>query len=248
MCDILVREIEILDIERSIEEQLRSRLERQQRDHVLREQLRVIQSELGETADALSEFDEYRERIFSLKLPEETEKKLLKELDRLEKQHSSSSEAAVIRTYLDTCLELPWQTQSKERLDVRLAQKMLNEDHFGLEKVKERIIEYLSVRKITGKNAGTILCLVGPPGVGKTSIAISVARALNRKLSRIASAACTTRRKSAAIARRTWARCLGALSPPFCRRALATLILLDEIDKLGSDYRGDLLGAVEALT
>jgi ATP-dependent Lon protease len=249
VCDILVREIEILDIERSIEEQLRSRLERQQRDHVLREQLRVIQSELGETADALSEFDEYRERIFSLKLPEETEKKLLKELDRLEKQHSSSSEAAVIRTYLDTCLELPWQTQSKERLDVRLAQKMLNEDHFGLEKVKERIIEYLSVRKITGKNAGTILCLVGPPGVGKTSIAISVAWALNRKLSRIALGGVHDEAEIRGH-RKTYVgampgRIVAALLQAGTRNPL---ILLDEIDKLGSDYRGDPSSALlEAL-
>ena len=249
VCDILARELEILDIERSIEEQLRSRLERQQRDHVLREQLRVIQSELGEAVDSDSEIDEYRERILALRLPEETEKKLLKELDRLEKQHASSSEAAVLRTYLDTCLELPWHTYSKERLDVKLARKILDEDHYGLEKVKDRIIEYLAVRKMTGKNSGTILCLVGPPGVGKTSIAISVARALNRKLARIALGGVHDEAEIRGH-RKTYVgampgRIIAAITQAGTRNPL---ILLDEIDKLGSDYRGDPSSALlEAL-
>lgn len=249
VCDILVRELDILEMERGIEEQLRQRLERQQREHVLREQLRVIQSELGESVDSAGEIDEYRERILALKFPEETEKKLLKELDRLEKQGPMTSEAAVIRTYLDTVLDLPWHTSSRERLDVALARKMLDRDHYGLEKVKERILEYLAVRKMTGKNSGTILCLVGPPGVGKTSIAISVAKALNRKLARIALGGVHDEAEIRGH-RKTY---VGAMPGRIIAAILQAgtrnpLILLDEIDKLGSDYRGDPASALlEAL-
>jgi len=184
---MLSREIEVLAIERQIDTKLRMKLENNHRDHVLREQLKIIQSELGEGgSDDLSEFVTYRERIYALELDEEIEKKILKEVDKLEKQSFGSAEASVIRNYLDVCLELPWKTTTTERIDIAAARKILDDDHFGLDKVKERILEFLAVRQLSPNVKGAIICLVGPPGVGKTSVAISVARALNRKLARLA--------------------------------------------------------------
>lgn len=249
ICDILLREIEVIEIEQQIDERLRGRLERQQRDHVLREQLRVIQSELGETADSGSETEEYRNKIVALHLEPDIEKKLLREIDRLEKQQFGSSESSVIRNYLDVCLELPWKTLSKERLDVKLARKILDEDHFGLTKVKDRVIEFLSVKQLTQKSNGSILCLVGPPGVGKTSIAISIARALNRKLARLALGGIHDEAEIRGH-RKTYVgampgRIISSLNQAGTRNPL---LLLDEIDKLGSDYRGDPSSALlEAL-
>ncbi len=249
VCDILLREIEVIEIEHQLDERLRGRLERQQRDHVLREQLRIIQAELGETGDSFSEYEEYRSKIFALKLEPEIEKKLLKELDRLEKQQYGSSEAAVLRNYLDICLELPWNNVSKERLDVKAARKILDNDHYGLDKVKERIIDFLSVKQLTKQPTGTILCLVGPPGVGKTSIAISIAKALNRKLARIALGGIHDEAEIRGH-RKTYVgampgRIISAISQAGTRNPL---MLLDEIDKLGSDYRGDPASALlEAL-
>jgi ATP-dependent Lon protease len=249
VCDILLREIEVIEIEHQLDERLRGRLERQQRDHVLREQLRIIQAELGDTADSFSEYEEYRSKIFALKLEPEIEKKLLKELDRLEKQQYGSSEAAVLRNYLDICLELPWNNVSKERLDVKAARKILDNDHYGLDKVKERIIDFLSVKQLTKQPTGTILCLVGPPGVGKTSIAISIAKALNRKLARIALGGIHDEAEIRGH-RKTYVgampgRIISAISQAGTRNPL---MLLDEIDKLGSDYRGDPASALlEAL-
>lgn len=249
VCDILLREIEVIEIEQQLDERLRGRLERQQRDHVLHEQLRLIQSELGDVHGGTSDTDVYKSKIIALKLNDEIQKKLLKEVDRLEKQQFGSSESAVIRNYLDTCLELPWNKMSKERLDVKLARKILDEDHFGLGKVKDRIIEFLSVRQLSPKANGTILCLVGPPGVGKTSVAISVARALNRKLSRLALGGIHDEAEIRGH-RKTYVgampgRIIAAINQAGTRNPL---LLLDEIDKLGSDYRGDPSSALlEAL-
>ena len=249
ICDMLLSEIEVIEIEHQIDERLRGRLERQQRDHVLREQLRVIQSELGELSDSATETDDYRGRIHALKLEGEIEKKLLREVDRLEKQQFGSSESAVIRNYLDVCLELPWKTVSKERLDVKAARRILDEDHYGLTKVKERIIDFLSVKQLTHQTGGTILCLVGPPGVGKTSVAISIAKALNRKLSRIALGGIHDEAEIRGH-RKTYVgampgRIIAAISQAGTKNPL---LLLDEIDKLGSDYRGDPSSALlEAL-
>ncbi|NLT14178.1 MAG: endopeptidase La [Clostridiales bacterium] len=249
ICDMLLREIEIIEIEQQIDERLRGRLERQQRDHVLREQLRVIQSELGESPDGASEFDEYRKKIYALRLEAETEKKLLREIARLEKQQYGSSEAAVIRNYLDICVELPWKTVSKERLDIAAARRILDEDHFGLTKVKDRIIDFLAVKQLTHKTNGTILCLVGPPGVGKTSVAISIAKALNRKLARLALGGIHDEAEIRGH-RKTYVgampgRIIASISQAGTRNPL---LLLDEIDKLGSDYRGDPSSALlEAL-
>lgn len=249
VCDMLMREIEVIQIEQQIDDRLRGRLERQQRDHVLREQLRVIQSELGETSDSATEYEEYRHKIYALKLEPETEKKLLREVERLEKQQYGSSESAVLRNYLDVCLELPWHKLSKERLDIKIARKILDNDHYGLEKVKDRIIDFLSVKKLTNETNGTILCLVGPPGVGKTSVAISIARALNRKLARLALGGIHDEAEIRGH-RKTYVgampgRVISAISQSGTRNPL---LLLDEIDKLGSDYRGDPASALlEAL-
>ena len=214
-----------------------------QRDHIIREQIRLLQQELGEDED--TELTEYRMKIDALKLTEEVRTKLLKEVDRLAKQPYSSAEASVIRNYLDTCLEMPWGKETRERASVAAARKILDRDHFGLEKVKERILEFIAVRQMNPDAKGQIICLVGPPGVGKTSIAISVASALNRKLARLSLGGV---RDEADIRghRRTYigampGRIVNAISQS---GSMNPLLLLDEIDKMGSDYRGDPASAM----
>ena len=182
----LVRENNVLGFEHEMESKVRDQLVRTQRDQILRTQIRVLQNELGETDDGdEDEIESYRQEILALELPEETEQHLLKEVNKLAKQPFGSAEGAVIRNYLDVCLEMPWNTTTKERVSVDAARRVLEKDHFGLEKVKERILETIAVRQMNPDVKGQILCLVGPPGVGKTSIAISVAKALNRKLARL---------------------------------------------------------------
>ena len=252
ICDVLSREIEILKIERQLDSQLRMRLENNHRDHILREQLRVIQTELGEANGEdmpFGEFHAYRQRILALCLNEETEDKILKEVDKLEKQSFGSAEASVIRNYLDICLELPWNKTTPERINIQSARKILDDDHFGLDKVKERIIEFLAVRQLSPKIKGAIICLVGPLGVGKTSIGISVARALNRKLARISLGGVHDEAEIRGH-RRTYigampGRIISAVNQAGSRNPL---MLLDEIDKLGRDHRGDPASALlEAL-
>ena len=236
---LLSRELDILQLESEIQEKVQENVNKGQRDYYLREQLRVIQSELGEGDDE-EELQQYQEAIEALELPEETREKLLKELKRLSKQPSNSAEAAVLRTYLDTCLELPWNTRTKERVDIRAARKILDEDHFGLQKVKERILEIFAVRKMAPELPPQILCLVGPPGVGKTSVAASIARALNRNMARISlggvhdEADIRGHRKTYIGAMP--GRIMAAVAQAKSKNAL---LLLDEVDKLGSDYRGD---------
>ena len=181
---ILTREVEILEVEGDLEAKVHEQMAGNQRDYFLREQLKVIQRELGE-GEGDDEIAEYRERIARTKLPDEVREKLEKEVRHLEKQPFGSSEGAVIRGYLDTCLELPWMVKTKERVSVSAVKRALDADHFGLEKVKERILEFVAIKQLAPELKGQILCLVGPPGVGKTSIAMSVARAMNRKLARI---------------------------------------------------------------
>jgi len=250
ICDMIAREIEVLAIERQIDTKLRMRLESNHRDHILREQLKVIQSELGDTgSDESSELLAYREHILALGLSDDTERKILKEIDKLEKQAFGSAEASVIRNYLDTCLELPWNTTTTERIDIAAARKILDDDHYGLDKVKDRIIEFLAVRQLSPKITGAIICLVGPPGVGKTSVAISVARALNRKLARLALGGVHDEAEIRGH-RKTYigampGRIISAIKQAGSRNPL---MLLDEIDKLGSDQRGDPASALlEAL-
>lgn len=236
---MLRQEIQMLRLESDIQEKTRANIDRGQRDYYLREQIKAIREELGET-DEQSEFSEYEKKIQALHLPEESEEKLFKDLDRLVKQPFGSSEAAVLRNYLDTVLDLPWNTHTKERLDVAAARKILDKDHYGLDKVKERILETLAVRQLAPEMPPQIICLVGPPGVGKTSVAYSIARSLNRKMARIAlggvhdEADIRGHRKTYVGAMP--GRILAAMIQAGSRNPI---LLLDEVDKMGSDYRGD---------
>ena len=241
--ELLAREAEVLSFEHELEGQIRREMVEVQRDHIIREQIRLLQQELGEDED--SELTEYRAKIDGLKLTDEVRGKLLKEVERLAKQPYSSAEASVIRNYLDVCLEMPWGKETRERASVAAARKILDRDHFGLEKVKERILEFIAVRQINPDAKGQIICLVGPPGVGKTSIAISVASALNRKLARLSLGGV---RDEADIRghRKTYigampGRIVTAISQS---GSMNPLLLLDEIDKMGSDYRGDPAAAM----
>ncbi len=235
---LLRQEVEIAHIESDIQERTKANMDRAQRDYYLREQLKAIHEELGDDDEA--EFYQLEKRIIALELGEELEKKVLKDLDRLRKQPFGSQEGAVLRNYIDTVLELPWNTATKERVDVDAARKVLEKDHFGLEKVKNRILETIAVRQMAPEMPPQILCLVGPPGVGKTSIAYSVARALNRKLARISlggvhdEADIRGHRKTYVGAMP--GRIMSAMAQAGSRNPI---LLLDEIDKMGSDYRGD---------
>ena len=239
----LVRECNVLGFEHEMEGKVRDQLVRSQRDQILRTQIRVLQNELGEEED--DELETYREKIQALQLDEERETHLMKEVSKLAKQPYSSAEAAVIRNYLDVCLEVPWNTTTRERVSVDAARKVLEKEHFGLEKVKERILETIAVRQMNRDAKGQILCLVGPPGVGKTSIAISVAKALNRKLARLSLGGV---RDEADIRghRKTYIGAMpGRIIEAITRSgSMNPLLLLDEIDKLGSDYRGDPAAAL----
>ncbi len=236
---ILANEIDILQIESSLNEQVQASISKGQRDYYLREQLKVIRSELGET-DEDDELAEYRQKISKLKVSDEIREKLYKEVDRLAKQGYGSSESSVIRNYLDTCIEMPWGIITREQLDIDRARKILDADHYGLEKVKERILEFLAVKKLAPQLSGQILCLVGPPGVGKTSVATSIARCLNRNLARISLGGV---RDEADIRghRKTYVGAMPGRIITAVKQAgsMNPLILMDEIDKMGSDYRGD---------
>ena len=180
---LLRREVDILEMEQSVQRRVQENMTQHQKDAYLREKVRVIQEELGDDGD--SEILTYKKKIAEAKLPEEVEQKLLKEVAHLEKQPFGSQEGSVLRNYLDVCLELPWNKKSKERVNVAAARKILDADHFGLEEVKQRILEFLAVKQLAPDLKGQIICLVGPPGVGKTTIGMSMARALNRELARI---------------------------------------------------------------
>ena len=234
---LMNHELDVISLEEEMQDKAQESMNKDQRDYYLREQLKAIRQELGEEDD---DTDDYDARIKALKLPAETEEKLLKEVKRLRKQPYGSSEASVIRTYLDVALELPWNTSTKERLNVEQARKLLDQDHFGLQQVKTRILEFLAVRQLAPENRGQILCLVGPPGVGKTSIATSIAACLNRKLARISLGGVHDEAEIRGH-RKTYigampGRILTALTQV---KSNNPLILFDEIDKLGSDYRGD---------
>lgn len=240
LCEIIGREMEILELEKKINVRVRKQMEKTQKEYYLREQLKAIQKELGDKDDRMAEVDDYRQRLKEQALPKEVAEKVTKEIERLEKMPPMVAESAVIRTYLDWLLALPWSKETTDRLDVKLAEDTLDEDHYGLGKVKERILEYLSIRKLTQSMKGPILCLVGPPGVGKTSLARSIARAMERKFVRVSLGGV---RDEAEIRghRRTYVgalpgrviqgmRTVGSKNPVF---------LLDEIDKMSSDFRGD---------
>ena len=235
----LTREIEVLQLESEIQDKTRSAIDQNQRDYYLREQMRVIRDELGEGEDD-EDFDEDIAKIKSLHLKEEYEKKLLKDVQKLRKQPFGSSEASVLRSYLDTVLDLPWNKTSKERIDVQAASKILEHDHFGLEKVKERILETIAVRQLAPQMPPQILCLVGPPGVGKTSISYSIARSLNRKMVRISLGGVHDEADIRGH-RKTYVGAMpGRIMAAMAQAGTSNpVLLLDEIDKMGSDYRGD---------
>ena len=237
---ILKDEIQILSIENEINQKAKEQMDQNQRDYFLREQMKAISEELGEDDNPQEEAEQFRDRVLALNLPDLQKEKLLKECDKLSKMPYSSHEGSVIRTYLETCLELPWNKMTREHINLEKAQKVLDRDHYGLKKVKERIIEMLAVRKLAPNINGQIICLVGPPGVGKTSIARSIAKAIGREYVRVSLGG--VRDESDIMGhRRTYVgsmpgRIIAALKQAGTKNPL---ILLDEIDKLGKDFRGD---------
>ncbi|MEG0775285.1 endopeptidase La [Clostridium sp.] len=242
---IIKNEIEVLKIEKTIGSKIKNKINKVQKEYYLREQLKIIQEELGEEDEGTREINEYEDRIYKAKLPKDVKEKALYEFNRLKTLGASSQESSVIKTYLDWILELPWNKFSKDNLDIKNSRKVLDEEHYGLEDVKERIIEYLAVRKISKTLKGPILCLVGPPGVGKTSIAKSVANALGRKFVRMSLGGV----KDEAEIRGHRKTYVGAI-PGRVIYAMKQagyknpLFLLDEIDKMGADFKGSLADAL----
>mgnify|MGYP005618436699 CR=1 FL=1 len=241
----LMKELEILNIEREINAKVRSQIDKLQKEYYLREQLKAIKAELGETDEIDQEIEEYEKKINEKDLPEEVRKKAKEELKRLSKMAPGSAEASVVRTYLDWILDLPWNYETEDILDLKRAQKILDEDHYGLKKVKERIIEFLAVRSFYNKIKSPILCLVGPPGVGKTSLGRSIARAMNRKFVRLSLGGV---RDEAEIRghRRTYVGAIpgGIINSIKIAGSKNPVFLLDEIDKMSSDFRGDPASAM----
>ncbi|ALA59934.1 endopeptidase La [Nitrospira moscoviensis] len=238
--DILGKEIEVLSMQQKIQAQAKGEMDKTQREYFLREQLKAIQKELGELDERAEEVTEFRKRIKDAKMPEKVLKETEKQLKRLEKMHPDTAESATVRTYLEWMVELPWSKKSKDNLDLKAAAKVLNEDHYDLEKVKERILEYLAVRKLKEKMKGPILCFVGPPGVGKTSLGKSIARALGREFVRISLGGV---RDEAEIRghRRTYVGALPGRIIQGMKQAGTSnpVFMLDEVDKVGMDFRGD---------
>lgn len=240
LCAILTREMEIVELERRINIRVRKQMEKTQKEYYLREQIKAIQKELGDKDERQAEGEEYREKIAEAKLPKEVEEKALKEVERLEKMPPMAAEATVVRNYLDWILALPWTKVTRDRLDIDAAEKILDEDHYGLKEPKERILEYLAIRKLAKNMKGPILCFVGPPGVGKTSLGRSIARALERKFVRISLGGV---RDEAEIRghRRTYVGALPGRIIQGMRQATSKnpVFLLDEVDKMSTDFRGD---------
>jgi len=241
----LSRELEILEIGSKIQSRVKEQLTKTQKEYFLREQLKAIQQELGVSDEQAAEIDELRAKIKSAKMPKQVNEKALKELDRLGKMPSAAAESAVIRTYLDWLIGIPWQKKSKQKLDLKDAAKILDEDHYGLDQVKKRVLEYLAVHQLTQKMRGPILCFVGPPGTGKTSIGKSIARSLGRKFVRISLGGVHDEAEIRGH-RRTY---VGALPGRIIQAIHQTgtknpVFMLDEIDKVGKDFRGDPTAAL----
>jgi ATP-dependent Lon protease len=238
--EFLTYELEMLNIQNQINMKAQGEMDKNQREYFLRQQLKAIQKELGEDLESGEEIGNYLKKLKEVKMPEEARKEVEKNIDRLKKMHPESAESTVVRNYLDWMLELPWFVSTKDNLNLRRAKTVLNQDHYGLEKVKERILEYLSVRKLTTKAHGPILCFVGPPGVGKTSLGRSIARALNKKFVRISLGGV---RDEAEIRghRRTYVGALPGKIIQDIKKAASNnpVFMMDEVDKIGADFRGD---------
>ncbi|MFC2155713.1 endopeptidase La [Acidobacteriota bacterium] len=238
--EYLTQELEILNIQNQISLKAQGEMDKNQREYFLRQQLKAIQKELGEESENGEEIANYQKKLKGMKIPEEAKKEVRKNIDKLKKMHPESAESTVVRNYLDWMLEIPWCVATKDNLNLKRASTILNQDHYGLEKVKERILEYLSVRKLTAKTHGPILCFVGPPGVGKTSLGKSIARALNKKFVRISLGGV---RDEAEIRghRRTYIGALPGKIIQEIKRANSNnpVFMMDEVDKIGADFRSD---------
>ncbi|MBA3353515.1 MAG: endopeptidase La [Blastocatellia bacterium] len=238
--DLLSKEIDVLTVQQEINSQARADIDRSQREYFLRQQLKAIQGELGEGNELFEEVEAYRNKILKIKMPENAEEESLRQLKKLERMHPDTAETATLRNWLDIMTDLPWAKQSKDNLNLKKAERILNEDHYGLDRVKERIVEALAVRKLMEKPKGSILCLVGPPGVGKTSLGRSVARALNRKFVRLSLGGLHDEAEIRGH-RRTYVGAMPGRIIQAIQQAATNnpLIMLDEIDKVGADFRGD---------
>src|SRR4051794_16585840 len=238
--DLLSKEIDVLTVQQEINTQARADIDRSQREYFLRQQLKAIQSELGEGNELFEEIEQYRDKILKSKMPENAEEESLRQLKKLERMHPDTAETATLRNWLDIMTDLPWSKASKDNLNLKKAERILDEDHYGLERVKERIVEALAVRKLREKPKGSILCLVGPPGVGKTSLGRSVARALNRKFVRLSLGGLHDEAEIRGH-RRTYVGAMPGRIIQAIQQASTNnpLIMLDEIDKVGADFRGD---------
>ncbi len=242
---VLLKELDILELERKINNRVRKQIDKTQKEYYLREQIKAMQKELGEKDSFEEEILEYKNKLSKLKLPEEVVNKVNKEVDRLSKLSPASPESGVIRSYLDWIFDLPWNDETEDNLDIKNARKILEEDHYGLKKVKQRVLEYLAIRKLSNNMKGPILCFVGPPGVGKTSIAKSIARAMERKFVRMSLGGV---RDEAEIRghRRTYIGAIPGRIIYYMKQGGTKnpLFLLDEIDKMSSDFRGDPASAL----
>jgi len=245
LSEVLGKEVQVLTMQAKIQSQAKEEITKTQREYFLREQMRAIRSELGEVDERAKEFKELRQKIKKAKMPKEVEKEARRELDRLDQMHPDAAEASMVRTYLDWLVEMPWSQSTVDRLDLQKAKKVLEEDHYDLEKVKERILEYLSVRKLKKKMKGPILCFIGPPGVGKTSLGKSIARTLGRKFIRISLGGI---RDEAEIRghRRTYIGALPGRIIQSIKQAGSNnpVFMMDEVDKIGIDFRGDPASAL----
>ena len=238
--DLLSKEIDVLTVQAEINTQARADIDRSQREYFLRQQLKAIQTELGDGNELYEEIEQYRDKILKAKMPESAEEESLRQLKKLERMHPDTAETATLRNWLDIMTDLPWSTTSRDNLNLKKAEKILDDDHYGLERVKERIVEALAVRKLREKPKGSILCLVGPPGVGKTSLGRSVARALNRKFVRLSLGGLHDEAEIRGH-RRTYVGAMPGRLLQAIQQAGTNnpMIMLDEIDKVGADFRGD---------
>ncbi|MCO5334686.1 MAG: endopeptidase La, partial [Pyrinomonadaceae bacterium] len=238
--ELLSKEIDVLTVQQEINSQARADIDRSQREYFLRQQLKAIQAELGEGNELFEEIEQYRDKILKAKMPEAAEEEALRQLKKLERMHPDTAETATLRNWLDVMVDLPWSVSSEDNLDLQKAERILDEDHYGLERVKERMVEALAIRKLRAKPKGSILCLVGPPGVGKTSLGRSVARAIDRKFVRLSLGGLHDEAEIRGH-RRTYVGAMPGRILQAIQQAGTNnpLIMLDEIDKVGADFRGD---------